>query len=368
MPRLGSCSRVRSNPIRTRACRLRDERADARGPAGDRERQSGQTQASVVPGRHVLADPGPQRHGQPVPLGQGQQPVDGDVLDVARVPGGDGGGAGRDRRAGRAAGAACGSTARVFRSTVRMMWSTWIECARWSAKNTSMARLTNSSTMATADREPRELLDALAAGDADVEQAGRAVDERRDEDAQHDLVRPVAQEVAQQPGRELRRRQLQRHHGQAEQQRDDRHHRAGDRDQQGPGVVRRALERQPRRHRSRGTWDRTMPSRSADTAAIAGRNHSDPRLYSRSASRRIIRLSSPAPAGLRDRIANEPSGRISRGRRLPSAPATVTATPAEQEPGQHGQHAEHGEDDRDGPGPQLDEAGPVPGVGGDLRY
>ena len=40
-------------------------------------------------------------------------------------------------------------TGRVLRSTTRMMWSTWIECARWSAKYTSSARLTNSSATAT---------------------------------------------------------------------------------------------------------------------------------------------------------------------------------------------------------------------------
>ncbi len=39
-------------------------------------------------------------------------------------------------------------TARVLHCTVSMIASTWIECARWSAKNTSRPRLTNSSTIA----------------------------------------------------------------------------------------------------------------------------------------------------------------------------------------------------------------------------
>ena len=39
-------------------------------------------------------------------------------------------------------------TARVLRCTVSMIASTWIECRRWSAKNTSRPRLVNSSTIA----------------------------------------------------------------------------------------------------------------------------------------------------------------------------------------------------------------------------
>jgi hypothetical protein len=101
---------------------------------------------------------------------------------------------------------------------------------------------------------------AVPAGDADRVQSGRAVSEGRHERTEHDLVRPVPQEVAQQPRRELGRGQLQRHHGQAEQQRDDRDHRAGDPEEQRPRVIRGALEgqRRPRsdpdrrQHRPRG--------------------------------------------------------------------------------------------------------------------
>ena len=95
--------------------------------------------------------------------------------------------------------------------------------------------------------------------EADGEQPGRAVDEGGDEDAEHDLGRPVAEEVAQQPGRELGRGQLQRDDGQAEHQGDDRDDGAADRDQQRAGVVGRALEGEPVQRRARadlrpGTW------------------------------------------------------------------------------------------------------------------
>jgi hypothetical protein len=93
-------------------------------------------------------------------------------------------------------------------------------------------------------REPRELVAAHTAGDAHGEQAAGAVGERADQHAQHDLVRPVAQEVAQQPGRELRGRQLQRHDGEAEHDGDDRDHGPTDPAQQRPRVVRGALEGQ----------------------------------------------------------------------------------------------------------------------------
>src|SRR3712207_7822134 len=52
----------------------------------------------------------------------------------------------------------------------------------------------------------------------------------RSEDAEDDLVHPVAQEVPQQPWRELGRGQLQGDDGEAADQRDDRDHRAGDGD------------------------------------------------------------------------------------------------------------------------------------------
>jgi hypothetical protein len=92
------------------------------------------------------------------------------------------------------------------------------------------------------DGESRVLVDPLPARDTDLEQAARGIGERPDEHAEHDLVRAVAQEVAQQPGRELRGRQLQRDHGQAQQQRDDRDHGPGNADQQPAGVIRGALK------------------------------------------------------------------------------------------------------------------------------
>jgi hypothetical protein len=100
-------------------------------------------------------------------------------------------------------------------------------------------------------REPREAADPFAARDADRVEPGRAVGEGRDEDAEHDLVRPVAQEAVQQSRRELGRRQLQCDHGQTEHHRDHGGHRAGDRDQQRTSVVRRPLEEHPAERRVR---------------------------------------------------------------------------------------------------------------------
>ena len=40
----------------------------------------------------------------------------------------------------------CSITVTVVRCTLFMIVSTWMECARWSAKNTSRPRLRNSST------------------------------------------------------------------------------------------------------------------------------------------------------------------------------------------------------------------------------
>ena len=95
-----------------------------------------------------------------------------------------------------------------------------------------------------AHREAGEAGGPVAAGHAHRVKPRGAVGKGGDEGAQHDLVGPVAQEVAQQPGRELRGRQLQCHYRQPQQQRDDRHHRARDRDQQATGVIGSALERQ----------------------------------------------------------------------------------------------------------------------------
>jgi hypothetical protein len=103
--------------------------------------------------------------------------------------------------------------------------------------------------------QPRVVAGTLPTRDADGVEPGRAVGERGDEDAQHDLIRPVPKEVAQQPRRKLCRRQLQRDDGEAEHQRDHRGHRAGDRDQQRPRVVRRPLEQQLTERRVRRHLD-----------------------------------------------------------------------------------------------------------------
>jgi hypothetical protein len=84
------------------------------------------------------------------------------------------------------------------------------------------------------------LTEAMTLRPVAADQPG-AVGERPHEQAEHDLVRPIPQEVAQQPRGELRRRQLQRDHGESEQQRDDGHHRPGDADEHRPGVVRGVL-------------------------------------------------------------------------------------------------------------------------------
>jgi len=55
------------------------------------------------------------------------------------------------------------------------------------------------------DREPGEVLGAGADGQPHGVQARRGVDEGRGEGAEHDLVGSIAQEVPQQPGRELGR-------------------------------------------------------------------------------------------------------------------------------------------------------------------
>ena len=90
---------------------------------------------------------------------------------------------------------------------------------------------------------------------ADREQASRAVDEGRDEGAEHHLGRTVAEEVAQQPRRELGRGELERDDGQTEDQSDDGHDGAADRDQYCSGIVGGALEGQPISHRTRGKSD-----------------------------------------------------------------------------------------------------------------
>ena len=97
-----------------------------------------------------------------------------------------------------------------------------------------------------ADRQPGKSRGAAAPGDADRVQPGRAVGEGRHKNAEHHLIRPVPQKIPQQPRRVLGRRQLQCHHGQAQQQRDHRHHRPGDPDQQRPRVIGGPLKSQRR--------------------------------------------------------------------------------------------------------------------------
>lgn len=65
------------------------------------------------------------------------------------------------------------------------------------------------------DSQPRVLVGAPPGRQPDCVETGRAVGERRHEDAQHDLVDPVPQEVPEQPRRELRRRELQGHDGES---------------------------------------------------------------------------------------------------------------------------------------------------------
>ena len=55
-----------------------------------------------------------------------------------------------------------------------------------------------------AHRETRKLLNTSSRRHADRVKPGGAVGERRDEDAQHDLIRAIAEKVAQKPRRELR--------------------------------------------------------------------------------------------------------------------------------------------------------------------
>ena len=74
--------------------------------------------------------------------------------------------------------------------------------------------------------------------------AGGRVGEGGHDHRQAHLVGPVAQEVAQHPRRVLSRGHLQRNQGEPEDQGDDRDYRAGDPDQQRPGVLRAALEQQ----------------------------------------------------------------------------------------------------------------------------
>ena len=207
------CARTRSAPRRP-APRPKVSRRRDRGCV---RATAGQIQASGVPATTCSPTRGRNRTCTRRAAAAAQQLLEVHDLHVpgrrrrdGHRRGRDGGqpslGAGRQRR---------WITGSVLRSTTRMMWSTWSECARWSAKNTSSARLTNSSTTATVTANRGNSSLRCPPDTPTVEQPGRAVGEGADEHAEHDLVRAVAQEVAQQPRRELGRGQLQRHHGQA---------------------------------------------------------------------------------------------------------------------------------------------------------
>ena len=201
------------------------------------------------PGDHVLADPGPQPQASPVPGSVRQQRAAVHRLHVARAAGSDRRGPGWDLRCVLAAeeqsvldhldGVALHHVHdRIDLDGVHEVVGEEHQQAQADEEQHDRA----------AHREPGETGGAIAAGHADRVQPGHAVGESRDEGTEDDLGRPVPQEVAQQPGRELGGRQLQGHHREAQHQGDDRHHRAGDADQQVAGIVGSPLERHRRVH------------------------------------------------------------------------------------------------------------------------
>jgi hypothetical protein len=95
-----------------------------------------------------------------------------------------------------------------------------------------------------ADGEPRVFLCSRAALKTNREETSCAVDEGGDEGTQHHLGPTITKEVAQQPRRELGRGELERDHSQTEDESDDRHNCAADRDEQCTGIVGGALEGQ----------------------------------------------------------------------------------------------------------------------------
>ena len=133
-----------------------------------------------------------------------------------------------------------------------------------------------------ADGEPRVVLCPGAGCQADGEQASRAVDKGRHEHAQYHLGPAISKEVAQQPRGELGRGELERDHSQTEDESDDRHNCAADRNEQCTGIVGGALKGQPIQYRTRGTvtWDIEKPTASAASAAALGSTHNAPLTYS----------------------------------------------------------------------------------------
>ena len=125
-----------------------------------------------------------------------------------------------------------------------------------------------------ADREPRELPRTFAISLAHGVQAGRAVGERGNEDTEGDLVRTIAQEIPNQPRRELRRRELQRHDCQPQNERDDGDDGAGDVAQQVPCVAGGALVGQRRQPRTGADIDQrdAVPHQQSEQAAAHGQH------------------------------------------------------------------------------------------------
>ncbi|HEX5304200.1 MAG TPA: hypothetical protein VFW50_45125 [Streptosporangiaceae bacterium] len=213
------------------------------GIAGRRRPDPGQGRARY----HVFADPEPQAQGQTVPGGRRQQHSRPHRLHISRARGRDRHGPGRCLRRLLAAGQQAvldhreGVALDRFHDRVHLY-----RVQQVVGEEHQQPQAGEQQHDRAADREAREGGGAVAARDTDGIEPGRAVGEGRHERAEHDLVRPVPQEVAQQPRRELGRGQLQRHHGQAEQQRDDGDHRPGDPEQQRPRVIRGSLEGQRR--------------------------------------------------------------------------------------------------------------------------
>ena len=94
-------------------------------------------------------------------------------------------------------------------------------------------------------RQPGEPVDPTARAEPDGVEPGRRIREGADEHREDPLGHAVAQEVADQPRRELRRGELQRDHRQAEHRGDDTDHGGRDHGQQGARVVGRPLEDDP---------------------------------------------------------------------------------------------------------------------------
>jgi hypothetical protein len=96
--------------------------------------------------------------------------------------------------------------------------------------------------------------------------AGAVVDDRRDEQAQHDLRGTIAQEVAHEPGRVPVRRDLQRDHGQPDHERQHADQRAGDREQHLLSLVGVAAEQQRGDRRIRTDVDQREEAADGDRA------------------------------------------------------------------------------------------------------